>query len=243
MRKASLYITTVFILSSMLAGCSKSSDNSTGSNSQPPALSGPTFSGPSSSSTSADTSSGYITATYSAELFSAFSGSQLGSFAGAGNAKQNGNTWTWTVSANGVSETWTATSNSGGYDWKLVYSGPYQSGDTTYNVTNWTVWSGHESSDGKDGNWTIHYPGNTSVEFQVTWSTDSNGNLTGTITDNDNSEEYKFTDNKDKSGTLDIFEGANFTAQTWHVTWNSTGSGSYWEKDNQGNIIAQGTWS
>jgi hypothetical protein len=222
----------------LLAGCSKSSTSTGGT---APKLAAPTFSGPSSTSSTADTSSGAIYAKSVASLFNATSSTYMGFF--AGNGTQSGNTWSWTYTYGGFTATWSATSSSSGYDWKLVYNGVQD------NVTfsNWTALSGSETTDGKSGSWTIFYPPTTVAAYQLTWSTGSDGTLTGTIqvnNDTTGSVEYKqvFTNKTDKSGELVVYYGSG-PQKEWDIIWNADGSGSYTMWDEQNNAVASGTWS
>ncbi len=221
----------------LLAGCSKSSSTSSGGTA--PTLAAPTFTGPSSTSASADTSFGATYANSVAGLFNATSAAYLGFY--SGNGTQSGNTWTWTYSQGGFTATWSATASGSSYDWKLVYNGTLEG----VNYSNWTALSGTETTDGKTGNWAIYYPPTTVVAYQVTWSTASNGTLTGTIVANDSTGaeqlKYEFTNNSDKSGELKIYTGG--TVLTLDVTWTSTGSGQWIEYDDQGVEIGAGSWT
>ncbi|MFZ1080389.1 MAG: hypothetical protein WAO19_00520 [Candidatus Kryptoniota bacterium] len=228
----------ILVLAAMfVAGCSKSS--STGNNSTAPALKAPTFAGPSSTSTTADTSAGYLYASTYANIFTAYSESFTEYFVGTGT--QSGNSWTWTETANGITGTWTATSTSSGYNWSLVLNG--SNGTTTYN--NFTIVSGTESTNGSSGSWTLYYENETTAEFGVTWSTDANGVVTGTIVSNDSSgtavQKDVITENPNKSGELKEYAGG--TVLTWDIIWNANGSGSYTEWNTDGTVEATGTWS
>jgi hypothetical protein len=223
----------------LLASCSKSSSTSSGGTA--PTLAAPTFSGPSSTSATSDTSAGAIYAKSVASLFNATSATYMGYF--AGNGKQSGNTWSWTYTYGGFTATWSATSSSSGYDWKLVYNGV--EGGVTF--SNWTALSGSETTDGKSGSWTIFYPPTTVAAYQLTWSTASNGTLTGTIVVNNDttgSVELKqvFTNNTDKSGELVVYYG-NGPQEEYDIIWNADGSGHYTMWDEQGVVVANGTWS
>ena len=223
----------------LLASCSKSSSTSSGGTA--PSLAAPTFAGPTSTSATADTSMGAQYAKSVAGLFNATSATYMGYF--SGNGTQSGNTWTWSYSYGGFSATWSATQSSSGYEWKLVYNGV--EGNVTF--SNWTALSGSESTDGKSGTWTIFYPPTTVAAYQLTWSTASNGTLTGTIVVNNDttgSVEVKqvFTNNTDKSGELIVYYG-NGPQQEYDIIWNADGSGHYTLWDQQGSVVANGTWS
>lgn len=222
----------------LVAGCSKSS-SPTGPSGSAPKLNAPTFSGPTSTSASADTSQGAQEAKSKAELFSATAQGFLGYY--SGNATQSNNGWSWTYISGSFKATWTATSGSSGYNWKLVYNGTL--GSATY--TEWTALDGYESTDGKSGNWNIYYTNTTVVAYQVSWSTDASGVLTGTVVINDSTGTmaYKdvFTSRPDKSGELKEYIG---TSLVWDVIWNSDGSGHYTEWDYTGaTVVASGSWT
>ncbi len=221
----------LFLAAMFLASCSKSS---TGNNGTAPALKAPVFAGPLDSSASAQSNLGCQIARGTAEDFNAVSEGYLGLY--AGNGTQSGSSWTWsTTFPTGGTAKWTATSSSSGYDWSLVENGATPDG----NFSNWTALNGSESSDGKTGNWTAYYPPSSVIQFQIAWSTDNSGNLTGTVTENDStgSLAYKFvfTDNADKSGELIEYTG---TVKTLDVTWESNGSGKYSAWDDSGNPTA-----
>jgi hypothetical protein len=236
----------VLIFAGFIAGCSKSS--TTSSNNTSPTLTAPTFSGPTSTSATKDTSGGYLEASTTAQIFNATASGYLGYYAGQ-KGTQNGGNWSWTYSVQGFTATWTATASSSGYDWKLVYNGTLTTSSSSITFNNWTVVNGSESNGGKNGSWTIYYPNTTFAVFQVNWSTDGSGNLNGTIVSSDTTggsvpEKFMFTNNKDKSGSLEVYQGTNFTVQTWDITWTSAGSGQYTEwDDTHTNVIASGTWS
>ena len=223
------------VVALMIAGCSKS--NSTGPGGNAPQLVSPTFTGPTSTSATTDTSSGYIYANTYASIFGLYDASFTAFFVGTGT--QSGNTWSWTYTdpESHVTGKWSATSSSSGYNWSLVYSGgPY--------TGNFTALSGSESTDGKTGDWSIFWDNTTHKEFEVSWTTDGSSNLTGTITTYDSSgvtalQKDVVTNNKDKSGELKEWAG---TQLTWDVIWNADGSGHYTEWDDQGNIVATGSW-
>ncbi len=231
-------VTLIFAIAVFVAGCS-SKNNVTGPNSSAPQLKAPQFHGPVSTSSSADTSLGARTAVSTAALFDGISAGFMAYYAGSGT--QSGNSWTWSSTENGITGVWTATSASSGYSWKLVLNG--SSGNTSYN--NWTALTGSESSDGKSGNWTLYYLNSSEPEFAASWSTDSNGNLTGTIlvynTSGALTAKEIFTNNTDNSGELKIYTGATLTLD---IKWIANGSGTWVEYDpTSGAEINSGSWS
>jgi len=228
----------VLIIGIFMAGCSSKS-SSTGPGSSAPQLKAPQFKGPSSTSASADTSLGARTAISTAALFNGLSASFMAYFIGSGT--HSGNSWTWSYTQNGVTGTWTATSSSSGYNWNLVLNG--SNGTVTYN--NWTALGGSESADGKSGNWTFYFMNTTTPEFQASWSTDSNGNLSGTVLIHDSSGNLTgkeiFTNDANNSGELKIYTG---NVLTLDIKWISNGSGTWVEYDpTTGAEANSGSWS
>ncbi len=226
----------LLLAAAFLASCSKSS--STGPSGTAPTLTAPTFAGPTSTSSTADTSYGAIYAKSAASLFNATASTFMGFYGGT--ASQSGNAWEWSYSAGGFTAHWSATSSGDGYDWKLVYNGSLQS--VAY--SNWTALSGHESTDGKTGNWTIYYENTSTIAYQVSWTTASDGTLSGTIVSIDSSgtleSKDEFTNKTDKSGELKVYTGS---VMTLDVKWNADGSGTYTEYDDTGAVKGSGSWT
>lgn len=225
----------------LIAGCSKSNPSSS---QQAPKLTAPAFSGPAPTTPPSDTSSGYMGYSYAtsvAGLFTATAQGYMSYYTGSGT--QSGDSWTWTYSANGFTATWTAALSGSSYNWKLVYNGT----DNGVPYSNWTALSGTETTDGKSGSWTIFYPPTTVAAYQLSWSTASNGTLTGTILMNNDTtgaveSKQVFTNNTDKSGELVVYYG-NGPQKEWDITWAADGSGEYTMWDEQGNVIGTGKWS
>lgn len=241
MRRRLVGLYAIVLAASFIGGCSKSSNgtNPTGpGTTTAPHLATPTFTGPNTTSDSL----GAI----EAKSLSATMNFQV-AFAESfqtGQAKQNGSTWSWTYhsSTSSFTATWSAVKQSdGSYSWSLVFNG--QTDSVTYN--NWTFLKGTTSSDGKSGNCTIYYSNTSSIGIQFNWTTASNGTVTGTVLVYNASgavtEKVVITNNTDKSGEVDVYTGAQMT---FKATWQSNGSGQWWEYDpSSGAQVYYGTWS
>ncbi len=225
----------------MLAGCSKSSSPTSASSTTAPKLSAPVFKGPGTNATGADTSYGALTVNGLAATFNSVSAGYSAIFTQAGTPKQSGNTWTWTISGSGYTLTFSAAQSDTTYQWKDVINGNYQG--TSY--TSWTAFTGSETESGSNGNWTLYNQNTTTLFAQVSWTTDPSGNLSGNITTYDStgaqSNKYDFVNNKDNSGSLEQFTTG--TNPVLKVVWTSSGTGQWWEYDDQGNVTKSGSWS
>ncbi len=222
-------------LAFLLASCSKSS-NPTGPAAKPPSLTAPTFKGPGASADSVGQNVNGLALT-----FNTFAAGYTALISDAGSPSVSGNTWTWTINGGTYTITLTATQSDTTYLWKSVING-------TYNGSldkNWTAFQGSETASGSNGDWTLYNTNSTTPLSKVNWSTDSNGNLTGTIIGYDSTgtqtDKYVFVNNKDNSGELE--EYTNGSTLILKVTWTSSGAGAWWEYDDQGNLVGSGTWS
>lgn len=228
------------ILAFLAASCSKSS-NPAGPVAKPPELNVPAFKGPDLTSAGADTSYGAKFAGGLATTFNLFATEYTGIFAQAGSPHQSGSTWTWTISGSAYTIIFTATQSDTTYQWKDVVDGTYNG--LTYH--NWTAFKGSESASGANGDWILYNDGTTTPLSTVSWSTDSNDNLTGTIIGYDTTgaetDKYVVVNNKDGSGELE--EYANGSTLVMKVTWASSGTGAWWKYDDKGNLVGSGAWS
>ena len=226
----------LLFFAALIAGCSKSS--STGSATKPE-LKTQTFAGPTTTSDSlgALLAQGYAGGINLDEaLFTSYM---------VGSGTQNGNSWAWTdKSLDGkLTITWSGTTQGdGSYSWSLVFNGTTDT--ATYN--NWTALKGSTSADGKTGNWTVYNTNSTKPAVQFTWSTGSDGTLTGDVKEFETDgttqiAEIKVIDHSDKSGEVDFYTG---TALTFKATWIANGSGQWtmWN-DTGATVISSGTWS
>ncbi len=156
---------------------------------------------------------------------------------------QNGNVWTYTYTVGTFTVTMTATvATNGDAAWKLVYNGT-EPGDTTV-FHNWVAMEGTTTADGKSGNWKIYYLNSTVLEALFTFSTNAAGAVTSELAVYDEHSvlqaKYKFINNKDGSGELDLYTGTTLIQK---ITWTSTGSGSWWTYDNNGNQTGHDVWT
>lgn len=149
-------------------------------------------------------------------------------------------TYTWTISQSGETLTMTAVRQSdGSYTWTLRFTGVL--GETQ--VTNFIVWSGTSSADGKTGTFAFYEPGVTGASEDVSWSVAANGTITATwkVYDSD-VVTFKATAvvNTDGSGSLDIYEDG--TTLTFHSQWNAAGAGT-WTSTPIDSTPSNGSWS
>ena len=225
----------------LFAGCSKSSGPTSASSTNAPKLAAPVFRGPGTSATGADTSFGALTVNGLAATFTSVSAGYSALFAQAGAPKQSGSTWTWSINGSGYTITFSATQSDTTYQWKDFINGNYQG--TSY--SKWTAFTGSETESGANGDWTLYNQNKTTLFATVNWTTDASGNLTGSIVTYDStgaqSGKYVFVDDKDNSGSLE--EYTTGTTPILKVVWTSSGTGQWWEYDDQGNQTASGSWS
>ncbi|MCL5020782.1 MAG: hypothetical protein M1339_03785 [Bacteroidetes bacterium] len=213
----------------IIAGCSKSS-SPTSSSSTPPQLNHPTFTGP----VTASDSLGATTAQGIA-LEIGLESSLATSFM-TGHPTQNGNTWSWTSSSNGVTETWTGTVESdGSYQWALTFNGKTD----TANYSNWVWIKGTTSKSGSTGSFSVNNTNTTNPYLEFSWTTASDSTVTATVQNLDSTGTVQSTinliNNPDKSGELDEYEGTSVLV--FKATWQSNGSGNWQQLD-----PSTGTW-
>jgi len=163
----------------------------------------------------------------------------FGSIFNSMQATNSGNTWTWTYTAGGLTETFTATKQGdGSYTWKLTMNGS----DGSHTYSNYTLYEGASSADGKSGNWAIYSYGDTTyVKFQ--WSTDASGVLTGTMDDMNGStvaNRMVITSRPDKSGQIVWYQATSTMQEKW--VWLTTGHGSFYTYPTPGDANPVGTW-
>ncbi|RPI06275.1 MAG: hypothetical protein EHM64_03460 [Ignavibacteriae bacterium] len=223
----------LIVLLTLCIGCKK---DESPTNSQPAAAAIPTvtFHGP--NTTSTDINAQYAIG-YATTINSMMGVSQM--FAGAP-AQQNGNTSTWTFSQGGVTATFTGVRQSdGSYTWTYTYSGT--EGGVTY--TNFKLWEGTTSADGKNGTWTIYQLGHTGMALQLVYTTNSNNVLTGTwsvyASNGALEEKWIIVNNPDNSGSIEIY--TNGTILVSKSVWAANGSGT-WYTYTSGTQSGTGTW-
>jgi hypothetical protein len=149
-------------------------------------------------------------------------------------------TYTWSFSGGGETITMTAVRQSdGSYVWTWKFTGVIND----VQVTNFTLWSGTSSADGKTGSFAFYEPGVTGASEDVTWSVAANGTITATwkvYTDGVVTFKAIGVVNTDKSGTLDIYD--NGTTLTFHSAWNAAGAGT-WTYTPIGGTPSNGSWN
>jgi hypothetical protein len=111
--------------------------------------------------------------------------------------------------------------------------------------SNWTALTGYESSDGKAGNWVLYNLNSTVAEDSVGWSTESNGDLDGTIVECNSSGVITGTlvftgiSIVNHSGDLKVYAGPVSTTYE-DISW--TASGGTWIVYYSGVTINSGHW-
>ena len=219
------------MLGLLVWGCSSGGGTNPSNNLQP--LTSPTFAGPTPKTTNGDTAIGVLAAQLDAASLNVVFQDYLEFFSGQGT--QNGNTWTWIKQSSTLTATADLTVNGSNYTLSLTFNGTYEN----QNYGDAIVMSGTESSDGKNGSWSIATPAG---DGELDWSTDSHGTLTGTFTSTDSDNEKDILTNKaDGSGEFQEYNGS---AVKLDVTWSSNGSGQWVAYDpTTGNQIGSGSWS
>lgn len=244
---SSTYLKTAFTLILLilaLSGCSKSSNNNPtgpGNSSSHPEFILPNVIAPESNSPTADTSQGYMQVNGDNSLLDSVSSSLTTNLAGT--PTDSANTWIWIFRApqDSITGTWTARPDSGEYYWTYTVASP----EITIRYL-----AGLMASDGKSGNLNFLYnPTTNAPSANYKWSTKSDGQLDGTIFVTNflgiKGQKYVFTNNSDKSGTLDEWSTVSngSEVQTWDIIWNANQSGHYTERDTTGAVIASGSWN
>jgi hypothetical protein len=158
-------------------------------------------------------------------------------------AQQNGSTSTWTYGSGGITYTFTGVQQSdGSYAWTLTLNGIV--GSTNY--SNFKIWDGTSSADGKNGSWTFYEPGHTAKTDALVYSTDANGVLTGTwyIYDSSGtlSEKLVIVNNKDGSGQVVEYFNSDVTIMSYKSVWAANGSGTWYIYNSSGVQTSTGTW-
>jgi hypothetical protein len=205
-------------------GCKDEKSNPSESNpntSAAPSVPHPTFKGPNTTSTDPNAQ---MAKSYATTMNGVMSSSTAFS---AIPAQQTGNTYTWTYSVGGETYTFTGIKQSdGSYTWTLVYTG------SSYGtaVTNFTLWQGTTSADGKNGNWTFYEPGHAGKTDGLVYTTDASNVLTGTWYVYDTggalSSKLIIVNNPDGSGNVEQY--SNGTVMNYKCVWIANGSGTWY---------------
>ncbi|MGE5682866.1 MAG: hypothetical protein ACM34K_18520 [Bacillota bacterium] len=227
MKKLSFFV-ILFLVSVMIASCSKKDNNPAGpentdnqtNNQTAPSIPKPSFRGPATSVSNEITNQikTFIDEfnAYSLVLNNIFSSVQ---------PANSGNEWKWVLKHdNNATETFTATrSSDGNFTWNVVKNGTID----TVTYTNWKSFEGTTSKDGKSGGWKLYSYNTTDVAAQISWSSGDLGN-TGVLVVNENSVlkfKTEIVNNSNKSGSLKYYiEGPTIF---WQADWNTDGTGTW----------------
>lgn len=240
----SLMIAVLFTFAVLITGCDTNDSTGSGNPDPPPPVKPTTPSitvnGPNTTSTDPHV---FIVKTY-AQLFTNIS-LQFTSLQNVpGN--QNGNIWSYEITLQGITTKYQCVKNSdGSLLWTITWNGT--NGSNTY--TNWKVYEAYVTADGKNGYWRVFEENDTVRVGEYTWSTATNGTVTGTISDFTNGVEDQravFTSNTDGSGELNIYEkvtGVTNMVLKTNITWQANGSGTWTTYKNDGTVEATGSWT
>jgi hypothetical protein len=230
------FLSVVFIiLFSVFTGCKKDESSSTDPGSGTAAIPQVTFRGPNTNSTDANAQTAKA---YATSMNGVMSSSSIFSQMPA---QQNGNTYTWTYGGGGMSYTFTGQKQSdGSFTWTFTFTGTQ--GSTNY--TNFKMWEGTTSADGKSGSWTFYEPGHAGKTEDLVYSTDANGVLTGTWyiynTSGTLSGKLVIVNNTDGSGRIENYN--NGTILSYKAVWAANGTGTWYFYNSSGVQSSTGTW-
>ncbi len=225
----------LFVLLAIFIGCSKDDNNSTGpSNPSSASIPTVTFKGPNTTSTDANAT---IAKSYATSMNATMSSSAV--FASLP-AQQSGNTSTWTYNVGGMTYTFTGVKQGdGSYVWTYIFTGTV--GGTTY--TNFKMWEGTTTANGKSGSWTFYEPGHTGKTDELVYTTNASNVLTGTwyVYDSNGTLTSKMVilNNSDGSGSVEMYDDG--TTMNYKSVWIANGSGT-WYTYNAGVQTSTGTW-
>lgn len=228
-----------FAATIQFSGCAKKEDNPVDSKPSKPGIPTLSLKGPNTQSTNTYASM--------ANMYALLMNGELGFLEAFRDLQgtQNGNVWTYTVTAGTLTETITATvSANGSTTWKVIFNGTI---DNSTTVNNWVAFEGTTSADGKSGNWKVYEPGTTTLSALFEWSTDGAGIQTATLQTYNNGAtngKMTMTNNPNGSGTLKIYSlnGSNNTLYlSVDISWLANGTGSYTTYTQDGTSTT-GTW-
>jgi len=234
------YIITTVIAAMLigLIGCSDDDSNPAEPNSTAtPVIPQVTFNGPNTTSQdpNAQIANSYVAIMNAGMLQSAAFSSVA--------AQQNGNIYTWTYGYQGEIYTFTCTIQSdGSYMWTLKYTGSNLFGTA---VTDFMLWEGTTSADGKNGNWTLYTYGYTGKTAELIYTTGANDVITGTwyVYESGGVLESKIivVNDPDGSGSVEMYsDGVHLY---YKAVWTATGSGQWWIYDGAGRETGSGSWT
>lgn len=236
-------VSAIIAASLVMIGCDKET-NPTAPTTQKPTAPKVSFDGPNTQSTNpyAQQAKGF------SQMFNGFA-MQFSTLTDIPGGTQNGNVWTYTFNYGTFSETITVeVMGDGSYKWKVTYSGQYEDNGTQVTLNNWTAFEGTSSADGKSGSWKFYMVNTTTLEAEILWSTDAQGNESGILKVYENgvlTEQLNIMNNVDGSGSMQLYSQKSNSTQTYlsmEITWLANGTGMYKIYNESGAITESGTF-
>jgi hypothetical protein len=147
--------------------------------------------------------------------------------------------WTYTWSDGLLTVTLNITETSTHYYWKIYFDGTQ--GNVTYN--DFLYIEAEQTIDGNSGSMTLYDPELTELSCFWQWNWDANEVFHFTF-EVPNEAKILIDVNPDGSGFLEyhIYGTAGYW-RNLRIEWTAAGTGEWWEYDEAGNIIANGTWT
>ncbi len=128
------------------------------------------------------------------------------------------------------------------YTWEVSYNGS----DDENVYQNFVAFRAEQGLDERSGKFFAYIANTELVLGQYTWSLDENDTLHFEVIAEAYLPGSKFVGlvNSDRSGTLEIISTiGNTELLQQKYQWDSAGAGEWWEYDQDGNLIGQGTWT
>jgi hypothetical protein len=225
----------------LIVGCDKET-NPTAAAPKKPASPKVTFNGPTTNSTNpyATQAQGF------SSMFNGFA-LEFSALADMPGGTLNGNVWTYTYNYGTFSETITIEQLADGSNkWKVVYNGTEPGGAITFN--NWTAFEGTSSADGKSGSLKFYSENSTTLEAEISWTTDAQGNESGIIKTYSNGilgQEIDIINNIDNSGSMKSYMKKSASTAMYlnmEIAWIANGTGTYKVYTEAGVVADQGVF-
>ena len=208
-------------------GCDKEKSPTAPTAEKPKSPTIATFTGPNTQSTNTYA----LEAKSFSQMFNGF-GAQFSAYANIPGATQNGNTWTYTYTVQGFTETITTELlGDGSSKWKIIFNGTEPGGSVTF--VNWVVMEGTSSADGKSGSLKFYENNSTTLEAEISWTTDAQGNESGimkTYTNGVTDNQIEVVNNIDGTGSMKVSGRKTGTTTLYlivEISWLANGTGSY----------------
>lgn len=143
--------------------------------------------------------------------------------------------WTW--SQDGTSYTLVLDELETSFKYTLTVSGTFQG--ETYSDEVLMEASGSKTE--ANGELYFYEPGSSDPALYFNWDIQNNGTYVMTIESGQgtNQSSIDIISNTDGSGSMDVSES---NGESWHVTWESDGTGAWIRYDEQGNVADEGSW-